>query len=136
MPGTQSQQESFTFSIGNEYHPSGWGAWKMELDNQGRMRAIWHHLGSETRFGPFQLEHEEYLPVWNLIHRMDLTRISSSERMGIPDEVMYTFTLLGDNTQHQVWMWQGDILNFPAVRAIVAEMNLLIQKYTGQSLIG
>ena len=125
---------SFSLSTGNEYHPSGLGAWKVDLDEQGVMLASWHQLGQETRFGPFQLEKEANEQIWELISHMNLPNISSSERMGIPDEVMYTFTLDANDVHYHAWMWQGEIENSPPVRAVVAAINRWVTTHTGQSV--
>ncbi len=51
--------------------------------------------------------------------------------MGLPDEVMYTFTLQTDSNSHTAKLWQGDVQTLPQVREVVVELKGLIEKHTG-----
>ena len=123
----------FSFSTGNEHHPSGLGAWQGSLTGHGTLMVSWKRAGHESSFGPFQLENEENQRIWGLINRMNIPALSSSTRMGIPDEVICTFTIHFDEEPHSTWMWMEDARKIASVDRLVTEIDRLIKQYTGQT---
>ena len=124
---------SFTFSCDKEYHPSGLGAWKVTLSDNGVIMMFLDRADHETSFGPFQLTKEENEVVWGLIKKMQIPALASSTRMGIPDEIIYTFTIHFDEELHSTWMWMEDVRKIASVHGLVTEIDRLIKQYTGQT---
>ncbi|HLF89645.1 MAG TPA: hypothetical protein VI451_11900, partial [Anaerolineales bacterium] len=89
-------------------------------------------IGEEIDFGPFHLPMDENDHIWALILNLNITSNPPGFRMGVPDEVMYTFKLETDNHTQTAWMWAGDGRKIPVVLAVVVEMDRLIEQYTGQ----
>ena len=89
-------------------------------------------MGEVIQFGPFLLKREENARVWGLIEQMKFPSLSSSTRMGLPDEVRYTITLQFDVTRHTFEQWHGDLQHLPSVQAVVLEIQTLVEGYTGQ----
>lgn len=118
----------FTFSTSNEYHPSGLGAWHFALNENGQITAAWHRFGKATPFGPFFLSGEENARVWGLIEEVNFPMLSSSSRMGFPDEVTYTFTLQTPAQTHTVSLWAGDVKH---LQTLVVAIHNLIEHQTG-----
>jgi hypothetical protein len=122
----------FSFTFGSEYHPSGLGAWQVTVDKSGMLTATHRKIGEEIDFGPFHLPMDENDHIWALILNLNITSYPPGFRMGVPDEVMYTFKLETDNHTQTAWMWAGDGRKIPVVLAVVVEMDRLIEQYTGQ----
>lgn len=120
----------FTFATSNEYHPSGLGAWHFTLDEDGQMSATWHQFGQATLFGPFSLSREDNARIWGLIEQANFPTLTSSSRMGYPDEVTYAFTLQTPAQTHTVSLWAGDVTH---LKALVAAIHYLLEHHTGQN---
>ena len=123
---------AFIFSSGGAYHPEGLGEWRVQVDGFGNFEVV-HQVEDEVEsFGPFQLEAEENQQLWELIQAADIPNRESSTRPGVPDEVQYTFTLKSATCVYQVTLWIGDAQEDEVLMALVDELAMLIEKYTGQ----
>lgn len=120
----------FTFATSNASHPSGLGAWHITLDEDGQMSATWHRLGQATLFGPFSLSREDNARVWGLIEQANFPALAPPARMGLPDEVTYTFIVQTPAQTHTVSLWAGDV---NSLQPLVATIHHLLEDHTGQN---
>ncbi|MFP4498924.1 MAG: hypothetical protein ACLFQV_12000 [Vulcanimicrobiota bacterium] len=125
----------FKFSSGGANHPQGYGEWICEL--KGHKNLTIRHITSNNveDFGDFTITCEENHNLWNLVDRIDLYNLKSSQGPGKPDEVEYTFNLEKDGVKYESHIWLGEARENTGVMEVVAMVKTLIEKYMGEKPI-
>ena len=62
---------------------------------------------------------------------VDIKRMKSSVRPGLPDEVRYSFVLKDGSGTYSKSVWINDARQDPAIVDLVAYLETLIEKYSG-----
>lgn len=132
---TLSENRVFEFASGGAYHPEGLGAWELQLDGDGAL-SITHNLQGElTAHGPFTLSEQENSDFWELIDDAHLEHRDSSTRLGVPDEIMYSFVLSQSDQRHRVEIWADDVQQDMELTALVAGIDRLIEVHAQDPLL-
>ena len=127
-----SENRVFEFSSGGEYHPEGFGEWRLRLDAAGAL-SITHNVRDEVKdYGAFTVTEKENSELWELIQAANIESLGSSQRPGVPDEVKYTFVLRDETQAHSVEIWINDARENDKIVALVDRIATLIEAYTGQ----
>ncbi len=125
----------FEFSSGIAQHPSGHGAWQVQLAHTGEF-SVRHAIPSHTiLYGPFKLTDKENAYIWGLVEDAEIEGLRSSTRAGVPDEAQYTFTLHLEEGQHTSTLWVSDALKNLSLAILVMQLGTLIETYTDQTPI-
>ena len=124
----------FEFSVGGAYHPSGFGQWQISLTEDGSFYPV-HHLRDERiAYGPFTLVEAENEAVWRLIEAAAISRRPETfQRLGLPDETAYIFSLTESNTTDTVEIWADDAAQDEALAALVTYLETLLTTYVQPS---
>jgi len=135
-PSSQASQfRRFEFSYGGAYHPDGFGAWHITLDENGDFSVAHNISGEITEYGPFTLSEAENDEIWALIDAANIPNLPETfQRPGIPDETAYTFSLTAGSNTHTVEMWVGDADQYAGVRPLVEQFWRLTESYAGQKI--
>ncbi|MFQ5399464.1 MAG: hypothetical protein ACE5E7_07685 [Anaerolineae bacterium] len=134
-PARPSDDAVFEFSSGGAYHVEGYGAWQTSLDAGGTFTAVHDVRGEVEEFGPYELTEAQNDELWALIHATGLQDLSSSERLGLPDEVQYTFSLIEKGQVHEAALWAGDAREHEALMTLIEYIAALIEEQTRQTAV-
>jgi len=127
--------EGFEFSSGNPYHPEGFGEWQFEVDLAGKI-SVRHIIQEEINdFGTFSLSPQEKINLWEQIQAADFQRSAIPEKSGMPDESQFIFVLHTPEGNQAYRIWQSDIAAYEKIAALVDQISILIEKYTGEEPI-
>lgn len=133
--GPEDVEEYLEFSSGGRYHPSGYGEWQVRLYGDGSVVAT-HAVGDGTESTDvFTPTNSETRKLFSLFCAVDIKRLKSSSRPGVPDEVSYTFRLKDGSGGYSRSVWIGDARENPAIGNLVGYIELLVEKYTGKKPI-
>lgn len=131
-PGDKSQETKirlFEFSSGGARHPSGHGEWVIKLEFDGKM-SVSHKVGSRKKnYDPFKLTEEENEKIWKTVDSINVKKLKSSTRPGVPDEVQYTFTLSDGDWKYKKSIWINDARENKEIMTLVDSFTGLIEKY-------
>jgi len=117
------------FSSGGSRHPSGHGEWIIKLESDGKM-TVSHRVGSRQKnYDPFKLTEEENEKIWKIIDSVNVKKLESSTRDGVPDEVKYTFTLINGDNKYKKSIWINDARKNKVIVDLVESFTRLIEKY-------
>lgn len=122
--------QSFEFSSGGAYHISGLGEWKVRLDRQGAFSVQHDISGAVTDLGTHSLTPRENTETWDLIRAAQLDTMESSQRMGVPDEAQYVFTLGDGAKARSIKLWANDASRNAKIMALLDRLAALIETYT------
>lgn len=129
---TKDTEEFLEFSSGGQYHPSGYGEWRVRLCGDGSVIAT-HTIGDRTESTDvFIPTNSETRTLFSLFCAVDIKHMKSSNRPGVPDEVSYTFALKDGSGGYSKSVWINDARENPAVTDLVGYLELLVEKYTGK----
>ena len=129
---TEDTEEYLEFSSGGQYHPSGYGEWRVRLCGDGSVIAT-HTVGDRTESTDiFIPTKSETRTLFSLFCAIDIKHMKSSERPGVPDEVSYSFALKDGSGDYSRSVWINDARENPAVTDLVGYIEVLVQKYTGK----
>ncbi len=124
-------EEYLEFNSGGENHPSGFGAWHVRLCGDGSL-VVTHLVGGETKSRDvFMLTRDEARELFGFFCAVDIKRMKSSARPGVPDEVRYSFVLKDGSGTYSRSVWINDARRDPAIVDLVAYIETLIEKYAG-----
>ena len=128
-----SQYKSFSLYSGSAHHPEGMGEWVFFLNSTGVL-TIRHNVYDEsTKYVPYTLTDDEQQALWLLIADAKIESLPRTfERLGVPDETTYSFSLHTVNDVYLVEMWADDAELYPGVSPLVEQLFLLLEKYTGE----
>ncbi len=138
-PGCGSRQKKgetqmFEFSSSGAYHLEGYGEWQIKVDTAGNLSISHNVRGDVTPYGPYSLLEQENLALWQRIDAIGLETMSPPQRAGMPDEVQYSFSLDNESGRvHRVEIWINDARRNDKIVALVDQIGLLIEQYTGQT---
>jgi len=128
-------EEYLEFNSGGRYHPSGYGEWRIRLNGDGSVVAI-HDVGDRTEstdtFVPTKTETRK---LFSLFCALDIKRMKSSDRPGVPDEVKYSFGLKDGSGNYSKSMWINDARENRAIQDLIGYLEVLVKKYTGKEPI-
>jgi len=134
-PARPPDDAVFEFSSGGAYHVEGYGAWQTSLDAGGTFTAVHDVRGEVEEFGPYELTKAQNDELWALIRAAGLQDLSSSERLGLPDEVQYTISLTEKGQVHEVALWVGDAREHEALMTLIEHIAALIEEQTQQTAV-
>lgn len=124
-------EEYLEFNSGGDYHPSGYGAWYARLCGDGSL-VVTHSVGGETKSRDvFMLTKREARDLFSLFCAVDIKRMKSPDRPGLPDEVRYSFGLKDGSGTYNKSVWINDAGQDPAIMDLVGYLETLIEKYGG-----
>ena len=124
-------EEYLEFNSGGENHPSGYGAWYVRLCGDGSLLVV-HSVGEETKSrDAFVLTKYEARKLFSLFCAVDIKRMETYIRPGVPDEVRYSFSLKDGSGVYNKSVWINDARKNTAIMALVAYLETIIEKYTG-----
>ena len=131
-PAASINHQTFQFSSGGAHHPEGFGEWQVQL-NAAETFSVTHNVaGQITAYGPFTLTPAENQKLWQRIDAAQITRLSQElQRVGVPDEVAYTFSL----ADYSAVIWINDARKDTALMALVDYIKTLIKTYTGENAV-
>ncbi len=130
---TEAEKQMFQFSSGGAYHFEGYGEWQIKLDTGGNL-SISHNVQGEIKdYGTFPLTEPDNSELWQLIQAIGLDTMSPPQRAGMPDEAQYSFSLEDENGPvRSVEIWINDAHQNDKIVAMVDQIGLLIEQYTGE----
>jgi hypothetical protein len=125
-------EEYLEFRSGGDYHPSGCGEWNARLCGDGSL-IVTHSVRGETESRvAVALTKSEARDLFSLFCAVDIKRMKSSVRPGVPDEVRYTFVLKDGSGTYNRSIWINDARENPAAMDLVAYLEAIIEKHTGK----
>jgi hypothetical protein len=128
----KNTEQYLEFDSGGKYHPSGFGEWRARLCGDGSL-VVSHIVGEETKSEDvFTLTKVESRKLFSLFCAVNIKRLESSVRPGIPDEVRYSFALRDGSGAYNKSVWINDARENPAIMDLVGYLATLIEKYTGE----
>ena len=128
----EAEQQAFEFSSGGAYHIEGFGEWTVTVDTQGALSVTHNVRGEVVDYGSVLLAGQENSDLWKLIRAIEVESRESSDRLGVPEEVQYSFVLRDNGLTHSVSLWADDARESEGVVALVERMEVLIEKVTGE----
>ncbi|MCD4783416.1 MAG: hypothetical protein K8T10_06260 [Candidatus Eremiobacteraeota bacterium] len=131
-PGDKTQETKirmFEFSSGGRYHPSGYGEWIVKLESDGEMSVSHKMRGRKKNYKSFKLTEEENEKIWKTVDSINVKKLKSSTRPGVPDEVKYTFTLSDGDRKYKKSIWINDAREKNDVMTLVDSLAGLIKKH-------
>ena len=128
-----SKYKSLTLRAGNAYHPEGMGEWVIHLYADGTFSARHNVQDATTKYGPYTLSDEEAQEPWSLVAAAEIESLPRTfERLGVPDETAYEFSLHSAEEVYLSEMWVDNAENYPKAQALAERMIELMEAYTGQ----
>lgn len=125
-------EQYLEFNSGGRYHPSGYGQWRVRLCPDGSVVAD-HEVGDRAESSDvFVLTALESRTLFSLFCAVDIKRMKSPDRPGLPDEVLYSFALKDGSGSYAASIWINDARENRAIVELVAYLEQLIEKYTGK----
>ncbi len=128
----EAEQQAFEFSSGGAYHIEGFGEWTVTVDTQGALSVTHNVRGEVVDYGSVLLAGQENSDLWKLIRAIEVESRESSDRLGVPEEVQYSFVLRDNGLTHSVSLWADDARESEGVVALVERLEVLIEKVTGE----
>lgn len=128
----EAEQQAFEFSSGGAYHVEGYGEWAVTVDTQGIFSVTHNVRGEVVDYGSSLLAGQENSDLWKLIRAIEIESMESSDRLGVPEEVQYSFVLRDNGLTHPVSLWADDARESEGVVALVEQLGVLIEKDTGE----
>lgn len=127
---------SFEFLSGGEYHPEGFGMWRVKLDSAGGYYIAHHASGKVKEYGTFSLTTTENNILWEFIEAVNFEKLDVPKRHGVPDEAQYTFEIRHRNRQrHIIKIWGNDALENEKISRLIKQIKTIILKYSGQRAV-
>jgi hypothetical protein len=123
-------EEYLEFSSGGQYHPSGYGEWRIRLCGDGSVIATHTVGGRAESTDVFIPTKSETRKLFSLFCAVDIKRLKSSVRPGMPDEVSYSLALKDGSGGYSRSIWINDARENPAIMDLVTYLEQLIEKYT------
>lgn len=124
--------QAFGFSSGGRCHPEGFGEWTVSLDSVGEFPIGHDVCGVLTSFDP-ALSELDNAQLWELFEAARVHELASSTRLGVPDEVRYTFVTRNDAEERLVGIWASDALQDQGLARLVNRIGAMIETYTGET---
>ena len=128
----EAEQQALEFSSGGAYHVEEHGEWIVTVDTQGKFSVTHNVRGEVVDYGSSLLAGQENLDLWRLIRAVEIESMESSDRLGVPEEVQYSFVLRDNGVTHPVSLWADDARESEGVVALVEQLAVLIEKVTGE----
>lgn len=131
-PATDPRPDTFVFDSGGAYHIQGFGAWVATTTRAGTFE-VTHQTGDELNaYAPKPLAEADRDALWTAIDAAGLEHLDVADRPGVPDEVIYTFTLKRANqTLARHAIWKNDLPSHPALAPLIDLVRVLIEKQHG-----
>lgn len=132
QPTPTAKGETFEFSSGGAHQIQGYGEWTVRLDEAGAFSISHDVRGSVKDYGTHSLAQQENTDLWTAVRAADIGSLQSSSRLGVPDEVQYTFSITDGGQTHTASIWVRDALQNDKIAVLVDNIAGLIEKYTGE----
>ena len=129
---TGPEYQTFEFSSDGAYHVEGYGEWAIKTDTEGVFSVTHNIQGEVVDYGSFLLADRESLELWRLIRGIAIEKLDSSDRLGLPDEIAYSFVFRDNGKAHSVRMWVNDARENERIVALVEQLAASIEQVTGE----
>jgi len=121
----------FAFHSGGVHHPEGFGEWKYAFCPGGAFHARHDVQGKNAYNRNFPLTDPERKRLRALLNELNLPRLASSTRPGVPDEVMYTLIMSVGKKEYRVLVWVRDARKNERIVRLVDFFVEMTKKYAG-----
>ena len=125
----------FEFSSGGAYHIQGHGEWIIKLTGAGNFSVKHNVKGKIKNFGDFKLSENEKSGTWKVVRGLNVDKMKTSTRPGVPDEVQYTFSLKTKSGSYSAKIWVNDLRDKAEVKQFLNQVKILIKKYVGKDAV-
>ena len=118
------------FDTGGAYHPGGAGEWVVRVTGTGEMSVRQQVREAVRDYGTFRLSAGETQALWRAIDEADLSKLRSSTRSGVPDEVQLSLRLVAEGRTCEASVWEDDALENRRLARMAAWLGMLVKRYT------